>query len=74
MVTFASGKYTDIRPVFAREFRFMSLNCPSYNQLFGDPAPGVRKALIIFYDSPCYKYMSVSSEDELKVFDYKINN
>ena len=66
---FASGKYTDIRPVFEREFKFMTLNCPSYNGLFGDPAPGIRKALVVFYDSPCYKYMRISSENELKVFD-----
>lgn len=65
---FASGKYVDVRPVFAREFRFMSLPCHSYNGLFGDPAPGIRKALVVFYATPVSKLMSISGEDELKVF------
>lgn len=65
---FASGKFKDVRPVFAQHFKLMNLPCPNYNALFGDPAPGIRKALVIFYSGPLNKTMNISGENELQMF------
>lgn len=66
---FASGKWVDVRSVLAERFRGTSLAAPSYNSLFGDPAVGIVKSLIVFYSTPGRKTISISKENELKILN-----